>query len=109
MGTAGAVPPSHGAVANVSLRREEVKTARLDGQTGGVDMYLIRGETKALMVDLGNNYIDGYPPDRRAPRANAAEEFRAVVYGLVGKLPLEAAINDTHPDHGRYGHRESND
>jgi glyoxylase-like metal-dependent hydrolase (beta-lactamase superfamily II) len=67
--------------------------------TGGVDMYLIRGETKALMVDLGNNYIDGYAPDKRAPRPNAAEEFRAVVYGLVGKLPLEAAITHMHPDH----------
>ena len=67
--------------------------------TGGVDMYLIRGETKALMVDLGNNYIDGYAPDKRAPRANAADEFRAVVYGLAGKLPLEVAITHMHPDH----------
>jgi glyoxylase-like metal-dependent hydrolase (beta-lactamase superfamily II) len=67
--------------------------------TGGVDMYLILGGTKALMVDLGNNYIDGYAPDKRAPRVNAAEEFRAVVYGLVGKLPLEAAITHMHPDH----------
>jgi glyoxylase-like metal-dependent hydrolase (beta-lactamase superfamily II) len=67
--------------------------------TGGVDMYLICGKEKALMVDLGNNYIDGYAPDKRAPRKNAAEEFRAVVYGLVGKLPLEAAITHMHPDH----------
>ena len=67
--------------------------------TGGVDMYLIRGETRALMVDLGNNYIVGYAPDKRTPRANAAEEFRAVVYGLVGKLPLAAAITHMHPDH----------
>ena len=36
---------------------------------GGVDIYLIRGDTKALLVDLGNNYIDGYAPDKRAPRA----------------------------------------
>lgn len=67
--------------------------------TGGVDMYLIRGGAKALLVDLGNNYIDGYAPDKRAPRKNAAEEFRAVVYGLVGGLPLEAAITHMHPDH----------
>jgi glyoxylase-like metal-dependent hydrolase (beta-lactamase superfamily II) len=67
--------------------------------TGGVDMYLIRGGTKALLVDLGNNYIDGYAPDKRAPRPNAAEEFRAVVYGLVNGLPLEAAITHLHPDH----------
>ena len=67
--------------------------------TGGVDMYLIRGEAKALLVDLGNNYIDGYAPDKRAPRPNAADEFRAVVYGLAGKLPLEAAITHMHPDH----------
>jgi glyoxylase-like metal-dependent hydrolase (beta-lactamase superfamily II) len=67
--------------------------------TGGVDMYVICGKEKALMVDLGNNYIDGYAPDKRAPRKNAAEEFRAVVYGLIGKLPLEAAITHMHPDH----------
>ncbi len=74
-----------------------VKTAILGAF--GTDMYLICGETKALMIDLGNNYIDGYAPDMIAPRKNAAEEFRTVVYGLVGKLPLEIAITHAHPDH----------
>ena len=42
----------------------------------GVDMYLIRGASKALLIDLGNNYIDGYPGDairrvHRPPRSCA--------------------------------------
>jgi glyoxylase-like metal-dependent hydrolase (beta-lactamase superfamily II) len=65
----------------------------------GVDMYLIRGTAKALLVDLGNNYIDGYPGDVIPPRKNAAEELLAVVDGLRGKLPLEVAITHAHPDH----------
>ena len=65
----------------------------------GVDMYVVLGASKALLVDLGNNYIDGYPGDAIPPRKNAAEEFLAVVDGLRGKLPLEVAITHAHPDH----------
>jgi glyoxylase-like metal-dependent hydrolase (beta-lactamase superfamily II) len=65
----------------------------------GADMYLICGTEKAFMVDLGNNYIDGYKPDLIKPRKNAAEELQAVVFGLTGKLPLEIAITHAHPDH----------
>ena len=65
----------------------------------GTDMYLVCGTTKALLVDLGNNYIDGYVGDAIVPRRNAAEELRAVVDGLRGSLPLEAAITHAHPDH----------
>jgi glyoxylase-like metal-dependent hydrolase (beta-lactamase superfamily II) len=65
----------------------------------GVDMYLIRGTSKALLVDLGNNYIDGYPGDAIPPRKDAAGEFLAVVDGLRGKLPLEVVITHAHPDH----------
>src|SRR5579863_5748724 len=43
------------------------------GGAWGVDSYLIRGTTKAFLVDLGNNYIDGYAPDVIAPRKNAKE------------------------------------
>jgi glyoxylase-like metal-dependent hydrolase (beta-lactamase superfamily II) len=72
-----------------------------DGILGalGVDMYLICGDNKALMIDLGNNYISGYAGDKLRPRANAAEEFRAMVYGLAGKRPVEFAITHMHPDH----------
>ncbi len=69
------------------------------GGAWGVDMYLIRGDTTALMIDLGNNYMDGYAKDVIAPRQNAAEELREVVYGLAGKRPLEIAITHAHPDH----------
>ncbi len=65
----------------------------------GVDMYLIRGKSKALLIDLGNNYIDGYPGDLIPPRKNAAEELLAVVNGLRGKVPLEVAVTHAHPDH----------
>ncbi len=65
----------------------------------GVDMYLIRGSRKALMIDLGNDYIDGFGPDLIAPRKNAAAELRAVVYGLTRHLPLEIAVTHAHPDH----------
>jgi glyoxylase-like metal-dependent hydrolase (beta-lactamase superfamily II) len=65
----------------------------------GTDMYMVRGTTKALLIDLGNNYIDGYVGDKILPRKNAAEELRAVVDGLRGSLPLEAAITHAHPDH----------
>ena len=69
------------------------------GGAWGVDMYLIRGETRALMIDLGNNYIDGYEMDLIAPRKDAAEELRAVVGGLSAGLPLEITITHAHPDH----------
>jgi glyoxylase-like metal-dependent hydrolase (beta-lactamase superfamily II) len=65
----------------------------------GVDMYLICGTQKALMVDLGNDYIDGYAFDLIKPRQNAAQELRNVVYGLAGKRTLEIAITHAHPDH----------
>jgi glyoxylase-like metal-dependent hydrolase (beta-lactamase superfamily II) len=65
----------------------------------GVDFYLVSGTKKALLIDLGNNYINGYAKDILAPRKNAAEELRAVVSGLAGKLPLEIAITHANPDH----------
>ena len=65
----------------------------------GVDMYLVRGTRKAMLLDLGNNYIAGYEKDAVRPRPNAAEELRAVVSGLIGRLPLEVAITHMHPDH----------
>jgi glyoxylase-like metal-dependent hydrolase (beta-lactamase superfamily II) len=65
----------------------------------GTDMYLVCGTTRALLIDLGNNYIDGYEGDKILPRKNAAEELRAVVDALKGSLPLEAAITHAHPDH----------
>ncbi len=65
----------------------------------GVDMYLVCGTKKALMIDLGNNYINGYEKDLLKPRANAAEELLSVIDGLAGKLPLEIAVTHMHPDH----------
>jgi glyoxylase-like metal-dependent hydrolase (beta-lactamase superfamily II)/S-formylglutathione hydrolase FrmB len=65
----------------------------------GVDMYLVCGTKKALMIDLGNNYITGYEKDLLKPRMNAAEELLSVIDGLVGKLPLEIAVTHMHPDH----------
>jgi len=72
--------------------------ARLGGLIG-VDMYVILGTSKALLIDLGNNYVDGFPGDLIPPRKNAAAELLAVLDGLRGKLPLEAAITHAHPDH----------
>jgi glyoxylase-like metal-dependent hydrolase (beta-lactamase superfamily II) len=69
------------------------------GGAWGVDMYLICGDTRALMIDLGNNYMEGYAKDVIAPRKNAAQELREVVSGLAGKRPLEIAITHAHPDH----------
>jgi glyoxylase-like metal-dependent hydrolase (beta-lactamase superfamily II) len=65
----------------------------------GTDIYLICGENKALMIDLGNNYIDGYEKDRIKPRRNAKEEFLDIVNKLIGKRPLEVAVTHMHPDH----------
>ena len=65
----------------------------------GVDMYLVCGTQKALMIDLGNNYITGYEKDLLKPRKNAAEELLSVIDGLAGKLPLEIAVTHMHPDH----------
>jgi glyoxylase-like metal-dependent hydrolase (beta-lactamase superfamily II) len=63
----------------------------------GVDMYLICGTKKALMIDLGNDFIDGFAgiPARK----DAAEEFRTMVHGLAGKLPLELTVTHIHQDH----------
>jgi len=65
----------------------------------GTDIYLICGESKALMIDLGNNYIDGFEKDLIKPRKNAKEEFLDVVYKLIGKRPLEVTVSHMHPDH----------
>jgi len=65
----------------------------------GVDMYLVCGTKKALMIDLGNNYITGYEKDLLKPRNNAIEELLSVIDGLVGNLPLEIAVTHMHPDH----------
>jgi glyoxylase-like metal-dependent hydrolase (beta-lactamase superfamily II) len=63
----------------------------------GVDFYLICGKTKALMIDSGNNYMDG---NNQVPkRMNGAEELRAIVAGLAGKVPLEMAVTHMHADH----------
>jgi glyoxylase-like metal-dependent hydrolase (beta-lactamase superfamily II) len=70
----------------------------------GVDMYLVCGSKMALVIDLGNNYIDGYEKDLVKPRSNAGEELLAVVYGLAGKVPVEIAVTHMHPDHdGMFG------
>ncbi|MCU0377765.1 MAG: MBL fold metallo-hydrolase [Bacteroidales bacterium] len=65
----------------------------------GVDVYIICGKEKALMIDLGNNYIDGYAGDLITPRENAKEEFLEVVNGLIGNLPLDVGVTHMHPDH----------
>ena len=63
----------------------------------GVDFYLIAGSTKALLVDSGNNYMDG---NRQVPkRQGAAEELRAAVKALTGGVPLELAVTHMHADH----------
>jgi glyoxylase-like metal-dependent hydrolase (beta-lactamase superfamily II) len=65
----------------------------------GTDIYLICGENKALMIDLGNNYIDGFEKDLIKPRKNAQKEFLNVVNKLIGKRQLEVAVTHMHPDH----------
>jgi glyoxylase-like metal-dependent hydrolase (beta-lactamase superfamily II)/S-formylglutathione hydrolase FrmB len=65
----------------------------------GVDIYLVCGTKKALMIDLGNNYITGYEKDLLKLRSNAAEELLSVIDGLAGELPLEIAVTHMHPDH----------
>lgn len=65
----------------------------------GVDMYVINGANKAMLIDLGNNYMDGYKQDEIPPRANAAAELVTLVNSLIGKLPLEIALTHTGPDH----------
>lgn len=73
------------------------KTTR--GGGWGVDMYLVCGSKKALLIDLGNNYIKGYEKDLLKARPNAAEEFLSLLDGLAGRLPLEVAVTHMHPDH----------
>jgi len=65
----------------------------------GTDIYLICGESKALMIDLGNNYIDGFEKDLIKPRKDAKEEFLDVVNKLIGKRTLEVTVSHMHPDH----------
>jgi glyoxylase-like metal-dependent hydrolase (beta-lactamase superfamily II) len=65
----------------------------------GTDIYLICGKSKALMIDLGNNYIDGFEKDLIKPRRNAKEEFLDIVNKLIGKRSLEVAVSHMHPDH----------
>ncbi len=69
------------------------------GGDWGVDLYLVCGKSRALVIDTGNNYMDGSEKDLIAPRKNAAEEFRTLIYGLAGKRPLEITVTHAHPDH----------
>ncbi len=63
----------------------------------GDDFYLIAGSARALLVDSGNNYMDG---NRQVPkRKNAAEELRAAVKALTNGVPLELAVTHMHADH----------
>ena len=63
----------------------------------GDDFYLIVGNARALMVDSGNNYMDG---NRQVPkRKNAAEELRAAVTALTKGVPLDLAVTHMHADH----------
>ena len=63
----------------------------------GVDFYLIAGSARALMVDSGNNYMEG---NRQVPkRRNAAEELRAAVKALTNGVPLDLAVTHMHADH----------
>jgi glyoxylase-like metal-dependent hydrolase (beta-lactamase superfamily II) len=71
----------------------------IKGGLVGTDIYLICGEKKALLIDLGNNYIDGFEKDKIAPRENAKDEFLDIVVGIIGKTPLEVAVTHMHPDH----------
>ena len=63
----------------------------------GVDMYLICGKKKALMIDLGINYTKG--TNNIPARKTGAEELRAMISGLAGNLPLEIAVTHMHGDH----------
>ena len=65
----------------------------------GVDMYLVRGTTKALLIDLGNNYIDGYPgmPFRRGrtPPRNCARSWTVSAAGCRSRWPSRTPIRIT--------------
>lgn len=65
----------------------------------GTDIYLILGANKALLIDLGNNYMKGFEWDGIPSRKNAKEEFLTILDALAGKLPVEAAVTHAHPDH----------
>ena len=86
-------------IGNNSYQLNDPGDTNTKGGGWGVDMYMVCGESKAMLFDLGNNYIDGYEKDLIAPRKNAAEELREVVFSLAGDLPLEIAITHVGPDH----------
>lgn len=54
------------------------------------DMYLIAGETGALLIDLSNNLEDV---------GNAAESLRSIVSERIGDKPLTITITHNHGDH----------
>jgi len=67
-----------------------------EGGPGSVDMYMVCGKNKALLIDLGNNYFSEQYSELRG---NAANELQEIVYGLADELPLEIAVTHAHPDH----------
>jgi glyoxylase-like metal-dependent hydrolase (beta-lactamase superfamily II) len=86
-------------IGNAAYQLNDPGDKATKGGGWGVDMYLVCGTQKAMLFDLGNNYIAGYEKDVVKPRPNAAEELRAVVNALIGKLPLEIGVTHMHPDH----------
>src|SRR5581483_7343504 len=75
------------------------------GVPQGSDMYLLVGPKSALLIDLGNDYVQGMKgsPDRGSadlkPRPNVAAELRNLVFGLAGKRHVDVALTHDHPDH----------
>lgn len=65
----------------------------------GTGIYLICGKGKALMIDPGNNYIDGFEKDLIKPRKNAGKEFLDIVNKLIGNRSLEVAVSHMHQYH----------
>lgn len=63
----------------------------------GTDIYVINGAAKALIIDLGNNYIDGYkadeiPPPAPTPPSNCAPSLLASSASFLLKSPSPTPI-----------------
>jgi|GEM_PF-1187621 len=65
----------------------------------GVDFYIVNGSHTSLVIDLGNDYINGRPSNNIQPRPNAAEEFLSLIHIIAGSRRIEVGITHLHADH----------
>lgn len=69
------------------------------GAPDGSNMYVVVGKKTAMLIDLNNNFIDGYTAAMLPKITTAEADLRDIVYGLAEGRDLIIGLTHTHYDH----------